>query len=300
MFPVLFEIGSLRFYSFGLMLALAFLVGNFVLKEELRRRKVTGKRRDGKSLGADEIAGTITMIALIAGLAGAKLLSVIEDWEYFVRDPSILWSPGGLTWYGGFVLAIAVVIIYLRRIGVPVLRFLDALGLALMLAYGVGRVGCHLAGDGDYGIPTTLPWGTIYAEGTAKPARMTAEYFARNPAARAAWHYDSLRAIPAGVDRLGNSYSKFDESTPMHPTPIYELLLALAGFAALRILGGKGWPDGRLFAVYLLLASTFRFGVEFFRLQPRLLAGLSEAQLFAVALFATGLWLWQRTGAAAR
>lgn len=300
MFPVLFEIGPLRFYSFGLMLALAFLVGNFVLREELRRRGIRGKGPKGKKdPGPDDIASAVTLIALLAGLAGAKLLSVIEDWDAFLRDPSILWSPGGLTWYGGFVLGIGIIIFYLRRIAVPVLRFLDCLGIALIIAYGVGRIGCHLAGDGDYGIPTRLPWGTIYAEGTAKPSRMTADHFRRNPEARAEWQYDSLRAIPAGVDRLGNTYTRFDEVTAMHPTPIYELLLGIAGFLLLRAFSSRGWPDGRIFALYLLLASSFRFTVEFLRLQPRLLLGLTEAQLFAIVIFATGLWLWARSGRSA-
>jgi phosphatidylglycerol:prolipoprotein diacylglycerol transferase len=167
----------------------------------------------------------------------------------------------------------------------------DAIGLGLMIAYGVGRVGCHLSGDGDYGFPTTLPWGTIYAQGTAKPSLMLESYFDRHPDESARWHYDSLRVIPAGVDRLGHRYSRFDEVTPLHPTPMYELLLGIAGFSVLWWLRKRVTPDGALFALYLILASLFRFSVEYLRLNPRLTFGLSEAQILALVLAAAGVIL---------
>jgi phosphatidylglycerol:prolipoprotein diacylglycerol transferase len=278
MIPVLFSIGSLKVYSYGLMLGLSFLLGAWVLGKELRR----------KGLDPD-LAGTIMLLAVVFGIAGAKLLFLLEEWESFLRDPAgMAFSPGGLTWYGGLLLAIVAVQFTIRRKKVPALKVWDAIGLGLILAYGVGRIGCHLSGDGDYGIPTTLPWGTIYAQGTAKPAYMLEGYFERNPAERERWRYDSLRVIPAGVDRLGHRYSRFDEVTPLHPTPIYELLLGVAGFALLWWLRTRVTPDGALFALYLILASAFRFFVEFLRLNPRLFMGLSEAQLLALGLAAAG------------
>jgi len=276
MIPILFEIGPIKIYSYGLMLGIAFLSGNFILAGELKKRSIN-----------PELASTITLLAVVFGLLGAKLLHLIENWNEFLADPWTAFSPGGLTWYGGFVLGMSVIIWYVRKKQVPYRRFLDALGIALILAYGIGRVGCHLAGDGDYGSPTTLPWGVIYAKGTAKPTTMLSEYFQRNPDEATRWHYDSLRVIPAGRDALGHSYNKFDETTPLHPTPLYELLLGIIGFMVLR----KVAPftnDGQLFMLYLMLAALFRFSVEFLRLQPRLLFGLSEAQLIATVLFLFG------------
>jgi phosphatidylglycerol:prolipoprotein diacylglycerol transferase len=278
MIPVLFSIGSLKVYSYGLMLGLSFLLGAWVLGKELKR----------KGLDPD-LAGTVMMLAVVFGIAGAKLLFLLEEWNSFLRDPAgMAFSPGGLTWYGGLLLAIIAVQIFIRRKKVPALKVWDAIGLGLMIAYGVGRIGCHLSGDGDYGYPTTLPWGTIYAQGTAKPSLMLESYFERHPDESVRWHYDSLRVIPAGVDRLGHRYSRFDEVTPLHPTPMYELLLGIAGFSILWWLRTRVTPDGALFALYLILASLFRFSVEYLRLNPRLTFGLSEAQILAIVLAAAG------------
>ncbi len=279
MIPVLFEFGPFRIYSYGLMLGISFLLGSYILGRELKRK------------GHDSaLANTITVLAVIFGIAGAKILYLLEDWNAFVLDPlGMAFSAGGLTWYGGFLLALLAVSIYVRKKKVPFLRVWDGLGVALILAYGVGRVGCHLSGDGDYGTPTRLPWGTIYAQGTAKPAMMLGDYFRQNPDERAAWQYDSLRTIIAGKDRLGHLYSRFDEVTPLHPTPIYELLLGIAGYLGLVAFRRRTLPDGMVFMVYLILASVFRFSIEFLRLQPKMMLGLSEAQLFSILLCCAGI-----------
>jgi phosphatidylglycerol:prolipoprotein diacylglycerol transferase len=280
MIPILIDLGPLKIYTFGLMLAIGFLAGSYVLTHELKRRKLN-----------PEIGTSITFIAVICGIGGAKILYLFENFEVFLRNPlGEAFSPGGLTWYGGFVLALTVVTLYVRKKNVPFLRVWDCLGIALMIGYGIGRVGCHLAGDGDYGVPTSLPWGTVYAQGIVKPSSQLQEYFARDPEARQRWNYDSLRFVRAGIDRRGVPYSRFDAETPLHPTPMYEFVLGIMGFVVLKRLSRKGWPGGVLFMAYLMLSSVFRFGVEFWRLNPRLLIGLSEAQIICIALFALGLF----------
>ncbi len=278
MIPVLFELGPFKIYSYGLMLGIAFLLGSAVLGRELKRR------------GLDKaMANTITVFAVVFGIAGAKILYLIEEWEAFLMNPAgMAFSAGGLTWYGGFLLALLAVSLYIRKKKVPFLKVWDCLGIALILAYGVGRIGCHLSGDGDYGTPTTLAWGTIYSHGTAKPSIMLEDYFHREPVERQDWHYDSLRAQIAGRDRLGHLYTRFDEVTPLHPTPIYEFLLGILGYFLLLGIQRRQLPDGSLFMMYLMLASTFRFTIEFLRLNPRFAAGLSEAQLFSIVLFMLG------------
>ena len=282
MIPVLFEIGPLRINSFGLMLGIGFILGSYVLSLELKRKKLD-----------PNLASNITVIAVIFGILGAKFLHVIEHAVEYWGTPSLdikgqLFSFSGLTWYGGLILGMTAITIYVRSKKIPVMKVWDGLGVALILAYGVARLGCHFAGDGDYGIPTTLPWGTIYANGTAKPTGMLREFFDSHPAERQAWSYDSLRVIPSRIDRLGYPVNRFDEVTPLHPTPVYEMILGVIGFAIMLRLRKREYPDGKIFMIYLMLASTFRFIVEFLRLQPKLLFGLSEAQLIAIALFIVG------------
>ena len=178
--------------------------------------------------------------------------------------------------------------VYVHKKKIPVLKVWDGLGVALILAYGVARLGCHFAGDGDYGTPTKLPWGTIYANGTAKPTTMLKEYFESHPEERAAWSYDSLSVIPSRTDKLGYQVNRFDEETPLHPTPVYEMIMGIIGFLIMLTLRKNDYPDGKIFMIYLMLASTFRFIVEFLRLQPRIFAGLSEAQLISIVLFIAG------------
>jgi len=284
MIPVLFEYGFLKINSFGLMLGIGFILGSYILALEFKRKNID-----------PNLASNITIFAVIFGILGAKLLHVIEYTVEFWGTPSLdiagqLFSFSGLTWYGGLVLGMVAITVYVSRKKIPFLKVWDGLGVALILAYGVARIGCHLAGDGDYGTPTRLPWGTIYANGTAKPTSMLREYFATHPAERAAWSYDSLRAIPSRVDRLGYPVNRFDEVTPLHPTPIYETLMGIIGFIIMWKLRTRNYPDGKLFMIYLMLASTFRFLVEFLRLQPKLLYGLSEAQLVAIVLFGGG-WI---------
>ena len=258
MIPVLFEIGPFKVYSYGLMLGLGFLLGGYVVSLDLKRNNIN-----------PELASGITILAVVFGIAGAKLLFLLENWSEFLQRPlAMAFSGGGLTWYGGFVLANIAVYLYIRAKKVPFLKVWDALGLGLMLGYGVGRVGCHLSGDGDYGIPTSLPWGTNYENGLYPPSR-------------------AFEAFPEIAARYPGGI--VPDNTPLHPTPIYELLLGLIGFAILWRLRKRDFASGTLFMIYLMLAGAFRFAVEFLRLNPRVFMGLSEAQVISIGMFFLGL-----------
>ncbi|MGA9121260.1 MAG: prolipoprotein diacylglyceryl transferase [Bacteroidota bacterium] len=257
MIPILFKIGPFNVYSYGLMLGIGFLLGSYVLSLELKRKHLD-----------PAMASTITVLGVIFGIAGAKMLFLVEDWSEFVRDPiGMAFSPGGLTWYGGLTLGVLAVYLYMRRKRVPALKVWDAIGIGLMLGYGVARLGCHLSGDGDYGFPTTLPWGTDYSHGTYPPSRA----FAIFP--------EITSRYPGGI---------VPDNTLCHPTPVYEMILGIIGFFILWKLRKRNWPDGKLFAWYLMLSSVFRFSVEFLRLNPRFLFGLSEAQIISVPVFIGG------------
>lgn len=264
MIPILFEIGPLKIYSYGLMLGVGFLLGSYILSLEFKRK------------GLDpNLASSITIVALIFGIAGAKILYLIENWSSFLRAPvDMTFSAGGLTWYGGFFLGIVAVMLYVRSKKISMLTVLDGLGVALVLAYGVARLGCHFSGDGDYGFPTDLPWGTNYSHGTYPPSRA----FAIFP--------EITSQFPNGI---------VPDDIPCHPTPVYEMILGIIGFMLMwTVFRKKNYPPGMLFAIYLIMAALFRFSVEFLRLNPRLAFGLSEAQLISVVLFTVGVaWVIQ-------
>ncbi len=262
MYPELFKIGPFTVYSYGLMLGIAFIVASYFLGKEFERKKLD-----------QNLATEITLLSIIFGIVGSKLLDLIENWDAFLKDPLIAFSPGGLTFYGGLILAIISIWIYLRRKKIPFLVVADAASPSLILAYGIGRIGCHLAGDGDYGVPTNLPWGTDYSHGTVPPSVMFRGFDFQK------YFPDIAKHFPNGVP----------DNTPLHPAPIYEFIMAVIIFFILWKLRKKEWADGKLFMYYLVFAGLERFFIEFIRLNPRLMLGLSEAQLISVVMIIVGM-----------
>lgn len=256
--PVLFKIGPLKVYSYGLTMGIAFLVANYVLVKEFKRR----------GFGAD-FANQVTILAVVLGLAGSRILSLIENWGDFLKDPlGMAFSAGGLTWYGGFILATIVIAWVIKKKKLRFLSVADAIAPALILGYGIGRIACHVSGDGDYGLPTKLPWGVNYAKGVAPPS-IAFRYLPQIEA-----------KYPGGI---------VPSNTLCQPTPLYEFLACLGIFFILWHLRKKLKPTGTLFMLYLVLAGAERFIVEFIRLNPRLLFGLSEAQLWSIPMMIIGI-----------
>ena len=289
MCPELLTIGPFTIYSYGLMLATGFLVANYFLSAELKRRALD-----------PHLAGQITVLALVGGVVGAKVLFLFENWDAFVAAPMrMAFSPSGLTFYGGFLTATAAIALYLRKRKLAFLRIADTVAPGLLLGYGVARLGCHFSGDGDYGIPTSLPWGAIYANGTFKPARALADYFSRNPDAAKEWNYSELATQVVGRDQFG-TITQFDLTVTLHPTPVYEFLLCGLLFLVLWRFRTRIQLQGRIFMLYLVFAGLERFLVELIRLNPRIVLGLSQAQLIAIALIAVGAAGWFYLGRARR
>ena len=136
MIPILFEVGPITIYSFGLMMGLAFIVAHFLLIAEFRRKGMS-----------PETAGQITLIALVAGIVGSKLFSIVENLDTFFASENLLEeliSPAGLTFYGGLIVATLSIWWYVHRKGLRFLSVADAASPSLILAYGIGRVGCQL------------------------------------------------------------------------------------------------------------------------------------------------------------
>ncbi len=152
MHPEIVQWGFIHIRSYGLMLALAFLVGTWLGLREARR------------LGLDEDkVVNIILIVLVASVLGARALYVMEHVQEFRREWGsviALWQ-GGLTLYGGIVAGTVAGLMAARRFGLPMWTLADALTPSLALGAAIGRVGCHLNGC-CYGRPTSLPWGVVF------------------------------------------------------------------------------------------------------------------------------------------
>lgn len=248
MYPVLLQFGPITIYSYGVMMALGFISAGWTLGLELQRR--------GKD---PNLASTFVLWAAIGGLLGARLLFLAEEWREFLNDPwPLLFTGAGFVWYGGLIGGIVGVTLCIYRYGLSWSEMMDAVAPSIALGHGIGRLGCHFAGDGDWGPPTTLPWGVAY------------------PNAIVGWDF------PPGVR--------------VHPTPLYETTAYLLVFAFLWSRRAKPSTTGTQFGWYLLLASTARFFLEFVRVNPPLLFGLSEAQVLSILLVAAGAFLMLRKG----
>jgi phosphatidylglycerol:prolipoprotein diacylglycerol transferase len=151
MYPVLFSVGGFEVTSFGVLVAIAALVGVTMFRRELARSGLSENAVDGAIIG------------VLAGLAGAKLLWVFEHLgeETFT---GLLFSRGGLSWFGGLVGGVGAALIYFVVKGYPLVRTIAAATPALAAGHAIGRIGCFLVGD-DYGRPTDLPWGVAFPRG---------------------------------------------------------------------------------------------------------------------------------------
>ncbi|MGH7827083.1 MAG: prolipoprotein diacylglyceryl transferase [Candidatus Binatia bacterium] len=259
MYPILFQIGPLTVYSFGALMALAALSAALVVHLDLKQR------------GYDpELASTMIFAAAIGGLVGARMLFIIGEWDNFLRSPmDYIFTGAGFTWYGGLIGGAAAVSWVVKKNKMPWLVGADIAAPALAIGYGVGRLGCHVAGDGDWGTVTDLPWGVAYTN------------------AIIGWVHP-LTGVP------------YPPGVRVHPTPIYEFLQSLLIFAILWALRTKGLPNGTIAWLYLLLSGLARFVVEFWRINPEIALGLTEAQWFSIALMVIGVAMLAKTMSGAK
>jgi phosphatidylglycerol:prolipoprotein diacylglycerol transferase len=155
MYPIIYNYKMLTIGGYGIMLGLAFYLG-FLLAE--REFKLRGKD--------PELTYTLLFWVIPSAIIGAKIFHIMENFEEFLADiPGMIFSGAGLSVYGGFILAFIVSIFIIRRAGENVLEIFDIAAPTMALGYGLGRIGCHVAGDGCYGIETASLLGMAYPNG---------------------------------------------------------------------------------------------------------------------------------------
>jgi phosphatidylglycerol:prolipoprotein diacylglycerol transferase len=225
---------NIRWY--GIFVALAIIVIILWLVWQVRR---------GANLSYETIF-TAALVGIPSGIVLARLLHVIDLWDYYIQNPREIIGGSGLTAYGAVLGAALGIWIYSKFSKLQFGYFADLVAPAVIVAQAViGRIGCTVNGC-CYGVKTSLPWGIVYT------------------------HPDSLG--PLGV--------------AVHPTQVYELIFGLIVFGILLKLRGRFKPDGSLFLIYLGLYSVWRIGIDFLREGTPFLFSLHQAQIIGIIVLA--------------
>jgi phosphatidylglycerol:prolipoprotein diacylglycerol transferase len=249
------HIGSFTIPTFGLMVATAMVSAYFVLRADILRRSLAPD-----SAAAAAMAETFIALPCLAGIVGAKLYHELQSpADFFAHPAQQLFSQYGFAWFGGLLGGFGAYmwLAWMRKI--PLLRMFDAGSPAAALGYAVGRIGCLLSGDGDYGTPTSLPWGMSFPNGlvpTTQRVHPTPiyEFLAACLIAWLLWRY--------GTKQILNAYR-------------------------------PPFASGSIFAAYLILTGLERFLIEFIRINPRSFLGMSNAQSAGLLSLILGIVLWR-------
>ncbi len=239
-----------------------------------------GKERVIRVAPHEEVVDLLVW-AIIPGLILAKVFHALEYPQEFIEDPAgMLFSTGGFTFYGGVLGGALGVIIFARRRGWNIWRLGDIIGQAILLGYAIGRVGCHLAGDGDWGIvnsgskPGWLSWIPDWLWAFTYP------------------HNVIMEGVPIpGCEGL---YC-YQLPEPVYPAPLYESIMSLIAFGAIQLVKPavyRKFRSGILLALSMILMGVERFLIEFIRVNPRYeLFGIeaTQAQIISVLLVLGGL-----------
>jgi prolipoprotein diacylglyceryltransferase len=223
-----------------------------------------------------QLVSEITMAAALGGLLGAKIFHLLEYWSDFMADPiGMFFSGSGLTMYGGLIVGGATVLWYGKKNNIPPLELCDATAPGLMLAYGTGRLGCQLAGDGDWGIVNTL----------AKPFSFIPDWL---------WSYKYPNNVISEGVPIPGCVGHHCHELPMgvFPTPMYESIMCIALFFLLWSMRKKIFTPGRLFSWYLLFNGIERFLIESIRVNSQYHIGglaFTQAQLISTILMIAGI-----------
>lgn len=228
-----------------------------------------------------QLVGNITMIAAISGIIGAKIFHNLENFDLFLQDPiGQLISFSGLTFYGGLIGGAASVLWYTNKYNIRAVDICDATAPSLMLAYGIGRIGCQMSGDGDWGIDnlTKKPdWLSFL------PEWMWSYKFPHNVIK------EGIPMQDCGSD-VWAPYC-YELVNPVWPTAFYETVICTIFFIFLWKIRKNINTGGILFCIYLILNGIERFMIEKIRINNEydIFNGITQAEIISFFLIITGL-----------
>jgi len=254
-----------------------------------QKNKLAESKEIEETVGAAEHIGNMTMVAALFGFLGAKIFHMLENFSDFLEAPGeMFFSFSGLTMYGGLILGGIAVLVYAKKQGFNIFHVMDACAPGLFLAYGIGRLGCQISGDGDWGIVNLAP----------KPGWL-------NFLPDWIWAYD----YPNNVNQTCNPYTNPNSieyiqaqlmcdpenirlAAPVFPTPLYESFVNIIFFFILWSQRKKFSSPGALFCVYLIFNGLERFLVELIRVNTTLfkigMYHVTQAEIIALGLMTLG------------
>jgi prolipoprotein diacylglyceryl transferase len=220
--------------------------------------------------------GDIVLQAALWGFLGAKIFHNLENLEELMLDPwGSLISFSGLTFYGGLILATIAIIVFIRKYNMRVIHFADAMAPTMLFAYAAGRIGCHISGDGDWGIPNLNP----------KPFTWLPDWF---------WSYQyPHNVVNAGVPIpgcVGNYCNQLPEG--VYPTTFYEVIIMFLLFLIVWMVRKKITQPGIITGIYFIFAGGERFFIEKIRVNNKytfLPFQPTQAELISVILIILGI-----------
>lgn len=301
----------------GIILALLFAALKY---REKAKQKLAKPEKRKIRIWPHERVGDITIYAAVFGFIGAKLFDNFENWDRFIQNPiENLLSPSGLTFYGGLICATIAIVWYARKKKISIRHLADCVAPALMLAYAIGRLGCQVSGDGDWGILNSAYITTDSGKSVlAQPGEVEKALEAHKTYYLSEFGSDSIPrlsvkapsflptwmvayAYPHNVNEQGFKMANCEGDhcnalpVPVFPTPLYEIITCSLLFLVLMVLRKKLLIPGQLFAVYFILNGMERFFVEKIRVNTKYdIFGFhpTQAEIISTLLVLAGIALF--------
>jgi len=256
----------------GILVAALFVYSKYKEKE---KTKLPEPKWVEKTIFPHQLVGNMIMIAAISGIIGAKIFANLENWDEFVKDPlGQIFSFSGLTFYGGLILGTLSVGYYAKKNNIKLEHLVDVFAPVLILAYGIGRMGCHFSGDGDWGIVNTA----------SKPDWMSflPDWM---------WSYNYPNNVINAGELIpgceGNFCHQLAEN--VYPTPFYEIIMAGLIFVFLWSIRKRIKIAGVLFCIYLILNGIERFLIEKIRVNHDMIGEQTQAEIISFSLILIGI-----------
>jgi phosphatidylglycerol:prolipoprotein diacylglycerol transferase len=315
MYPTIFHlpIYHIPIYGYGLMMVCAFLATQWL----------SSKLAKGKGIDP-EIFVNVALLALVSGVIGSRISHVLENLTYYTNPNLTAWEnftnminirSGGLTFYGGLILAAPVVLVYLIYRKVPPRLSMDICAPCITLGLAIGRIGCFLNGC-CYGAPTTLPWAVqfpyssigAYAD-EVDEGKIIPPYELRVPTGEGHYRLVSNDEINQGFVLTGDpaqprlplapnvkAIAATQHSQSVHPAQLYSTITSLLMTALLLSYFFLPHTGGRVFALMLMLEGPSRFLLEMLRVEPPVLGPMSLSMVIGLILLVIGIVLWFALG----